>query len=194
VPDFVRYLNRSLITVYSQVRESIRNAHQPNKARYDQHTTTTSFTVRDQVWLFVPAVKTGQTKKLASLWRGPYTVTDKLSPVNYRIQLLGVPNKTSVVHHNRLKHCFGTPTPPLATNTPTTDGTFYSDVLRGQVSQVAGYTTSSPETSTGAIGHSATTSPPATAGTRPSSAGMVDPPSTYCFHTNEASTKPQTTF
>jgi len=45
----------------------------------------------------------------ASLWRGPFTLVDKLRAVNYRIQLLGVPNKTLVVHHNQLKHCFGTP-------------------------------------------------------------------------------------
>ena len=185
VPDFVRSLNRSLKTVCSQVRESIRIAHQRNKARYDQHTTATSFSIGDQVWLFVPAVKTGRTKKLASLWRGPYTVTDKLSPVNYRIQLLGVPNKTLVVHHNRLKHCFGTPTPPPATDTPTTDGTLYSEVLRGQVSQVAGYTTSSPETSTGAIRCSAASSTPATADARPSS-GTVDLSSTA-----STSTRPQ---
>ena len=49
VPDFVRSLNRSLKTVYSHVHESIRTAHQCNKAGYDQHTTTTAFTIGDQV-------------------------------------------------------------------------------------------------------------------------------------------------
>ena len=44
----------------------------------------------DRVWLFVPAMKKGKTKKLASLWRGPYTVVDKTSPVIYRIKLVGV--------------------------------------------------------------------------------------------------------
>ena len=54
-------------------------------------------------------MRTGQTKKLASLWRGPYTVIDKLNAVNYRIQLIGR-NKTLVVHHNRLKLCKSNPT------------------------------------------------------------------------------------
>ena len=36
---------------------------------------------------YVPAVKAGTTKKLASLWRGPYTVVYKLSALNYHIQL-----------------------------------------------------------------------------------------------------------
>ena len=44
----------------------------------------------DRVWLFVLAMKKGKTKKLASLWRDPYTVVDKTSPVNYRIKLVGV--------------------------------------------------------------------------------------------------------
>ena len=64
------------------------------------------------MWLYVPAVKEGDTKKLASLWCGPYTINDKLSPVTYQIQLLGIPAKTLVIHHNRLKHCFGTPKSP----------------------------------------------------------------------------------
>lgn len=39
--------------------------------------------------MIVPAVKQGRTKKLSSLWRGPYTILDKTSPVNYCIQLIG---------------------------------------------------------------------------------------------------------
>ena len=45
--------------------------------------------VGDRVWLFVPEVKSGTTKKLSLLWRGLYTILDKLSAVNYRIQLTG---------------------------------------------------------------------------------------------------------
>ena len=45
--------------------------------------------IGDRVWLFNPAIKTGHTKKLSSLWRRPYTVNDRLSSVNYKIQLTG---------------------------------------------------------------------------------------------------------
>ena len=48
-------------------------------------------------------------KKLASLWRGPYTVIDRINPANYKIQLISHPSKTLVVHQDRLKYCFGTP-------------------------------------------------------------------------------------
>lgn len=70
VLDFVCYLNCSLKNVNSQVHENIKVTHHHNKAKYDQHTTYTHFSIGDQVWLYVPAVKTGWTKKLASLWRG----------------------------------------------------------------------------------------------------------------------------
>ena len=53
------------------------------------------FKIGDRVWLFNPAIKTGHTKKLSSLWRGPYTVIDRLSSVNYKIQLIGTTNCSS---------------------------------------------------------------------------------------------------
>ena len=99
---------------------------------------------------------------MSSLWRGPYTVTDKLSALNYHIQLLGVPNKTLVVHHNWLKHCFGTPQPPpehtsqqqlSSTSTP-----LYSDVAQKQA-PAAGYTTSLDDPPRG---ENSTSTPPTT--------------------------------
>ena len=124
--------------------------------------------VGDQVWLYtyVPAVKTGRTKKLASLWCGPNTVIDRVSPVNYKIQLLGVPSKTSVVHHNRLKHCFGTPkSPPVNTlqSDPTAHNSLslYSEVITGQSpTPVGGYTSSSNPPTVPAAPLTVSTAPP----------------------------------
>ena len=99
---------------------------------------------------------------MSSLWRGPYTVIDKLSALNYHIQLLGVPNKTLVVHHNRLKHCFGTPQPPpeytsqhqlSSTSTP-----LYSDVAQKQA-PAASYTISLDDPPRG---ENSTSTPPTT--------------------------------
>ena len=61
------------------------------------------------MWLYVPAVMRGRTKKLASFWRGPYTVIDRLNAaVDNRIQLVGS-TKTLIVHCNRLKRPYGLP-------------------------------------------------------------------------------------
>jgi hypothetical protein len=60
------------------------------------------------VYLYIPAVKPGRTKKLASPWTGPYTITDRTGPYNVRIQLVGG-RKNLIVHVNRLKPYYGVP-------------------------------------------------------------------------------------
>lgn len=109
VPQYVEALNKSLRKIFSDVREQLASAHDRSKKRYDKSVSGEKFVVGDQVWLFVPAVKQGRTKKLASLWRGPYTVVDRINgALNHRIQLVGS-TKTLVVHRNRLKRCYGLP-------------------------------------------------------------------------------------
>ncbi|KAL5516223.1 hypothetical protein EMCRGX_G001504 [Ephydatia muelleri] len=109
VPQYVETLNKSLRKIFSDVKEQLASAHDRSKKRYDKGVSGEKFTVGDQLWLFVPAVKQGRTKKLASLWRGPYTVIDRINgALNYRIQLVGS-TKTLVVHRNRLKRCYGLP-------------------------------------------------------------------------------------
>ena len=78
------------------------------KREADKKTVEESFHVGDRVWLYVPAVKQGQCKKLFSLWRGLYTIIDKVSAVNFRIQLIGRQQKRTV-HKNRLKLCRSDP-------------------------------------------------------------------------------------
>ena len=103
------------------MRAHIASSHQRNKKRYDKHGLFSPYSIGDLIWLHVPAVKPGRTKKFALQWRGPYTVIDKLSDTNYRIQLVGSSAKSLVVHHNRMKLCYGipqqvpSPSPPLAT-------------------------------------------------------------------------------
>ena len=80
IPEFVRCLHHSLNNAYSTIKQNRHAAHQHNKARYDGSATQTHFAVGDQVWLYVPTVKTDRTKNLASLWWGPYTVIDRISP------------------------------------------------------------------------------------------------------------------
>ena len=56
----------------------------------------------DAVLLINSASKVGESKKLQPIWLGPYLITEKLSPVTYRL----VNRKREwVVHYNRLKLC-----------------------------------------------------------------------------------------
>ncbi|KAL5460047.1 hypothetical protein EMCRGX_G033464 [Ephydatia muelleri] len=94
------------------VRQRLHKAHQRQKQLKDQAIAGDAFQVGDRVWLFVPAIKKGQTRKFSSLWRGPYTIIDKVGPVNYHVQLIGGTQKR-VVHRNRLKPCLSDPEPEL---------------------------------------------------------------------------------
>ena len=67
-----------------------------------------NYEVGDCVWLYTPVVQSGSTKNFPSFWQGPYTILDKVSMVNYRIQLVGGSTQV-VVHANRLKLCYNDP-------------------------------------------------------------------------------------
>ena len=54
------------------------------------------------------ASKTGQCRKLAALWKGPFVIVQVLTPVLYRI---ASSKKDWMVHHDRLKPCHDDPLP-----------------------------------------------------------------------------------
>ena len=111
LPQYVQNVQRSLKDTFSSVRQHLDAAHQRQKLSADRSSTGEStFQVGDIVWLYIPAVKTGLSRKLSSLWRGPYTILDKVTAVNYKIQLIGG-TKCQTVHSNRLKLYNGHPEP-----------------------------------------------------------------------------------
>ena len=83
IPEFVEDVNSSLKGVYDDVRQKLKEAHQRNKSRYDEKVTGSNSPVS--------AVKQGRTRKLSSLWCGPYTIIDRVGTVTYWIQLIGSP-------------------------------------------------------------------------------------------------------
>ena len=107
-PPFVQDIHSKLKCAFEQTRQKLSISHQHQKEIYDASSQGSPFRIGNRVWLYVPAVKPGKTRKFSSLWRGPYTVLDKTSPVNYRIQLIGG-TVSITVHRNRLKQCHGDP-------------------------------------------------------------------------------------
>lgn len=113
LPQYVQNVQKSLKDTFSSVHQQLDAAHQCQNLSADQSSTgECQFQVGDIVWLYVPAVKSGLSRKLSSLWQGPYTVLDKVTTVNYRIQLIGG-TKCQIVHGNRLKLCNDHPEPGL---------------------------------------------------------------------------------
>ena len=64
VPQYVQALGRSLRKIYNNVKR-MDTAHERSKNHYDKGVSGEKFAVGDQVWLYVPAVKQGKTKKLS---------------------------------------------------------------------------------------------------------------------------------
>ena len=83
IPQFVDNLHRSLKSAYDSAHQQLSVSHQRAKTWYDRRAWGIAFFVGERVWLYTPAVKPGRTKKLSSLWRGPYTVLDRTWDTNY---------------------------------------------------------------------------------------------------------------
>ena len=56
------------------------------KSQYDKKQSNIKFQVGDKVWLYIPKVNKGLTKKLAKQWSGPYLLVKQTSPVNFRVR------------------------------------------------------------------------------------------------------------
>lgn len=148
LPHYVSSLQQSLSKWFKTVRQQLRKAHQKQKKQYDHAIAGDSLEVGDRVWLFVPAIKKGSTKKLASRWKGPFTIVDKTSPVCYRIQLWKQ-GKTMVVHRNRLKLCFGEPvTQRKRTQAPRTEKTHLTPLGKSCTNQQTTLTSHKPPMNT----------------------------------------------
>jgi len=66
----------------------------------DQDTNTKTFKIGGKVLLQDETLQRGRSNKLEAPWTGLYRVTEKLSDVNYKIQ---IKRKTICVYVNRLK-------------------------------------------------------------------------------------------
>ena len=96
-------LQKSLTLAYDQVRDKMNTTFQRQKQFYDKKVHGKPFSVGDLVWLYSPAVPSGQAKKLYHPWTGPYEVVKKLSDATYRIVNTNSRRQRFVVHFDRLK-------------------------------------------------------------------------------------------
>ncbi|RMZ99655.1 Gap-Pol poly [Brachionus plicatilis] len=100
--QYVKELKEHLRAVYKVV-ETNRDC----KIYYDRNIKPMEYQVGELVILNKTSVKTGQSKKLALKWEGPYCILAKIRPVNYKIKKYQQKNsKIKLIHHNRLKKFF----------------------------------------------------------------------------------------
>ena len=68
-PAFVCSVHHQLKQAVELTCQCIKKQHQCHKQLYDKHARVEEFDIVDQVWLYTPAVKPGQSK-LLSMWKG----------------------------------------------------------------------------------------------------------------------------
>ena len=78
-------------------RMNEKEAKQKQKTYYDKRARSRNFEVGQKVLVLLPT----NTSKLLASWKGPYLITDKVSPVDYKIRLRG--NVEKIFHVNMLK-------------------------------------------------------------------------------------------
>jgi len=98
--DYANELKEKLRATQQVAKEHIRNEKMKAKGNYDRKTRETKFEVGEKVLLHDETFRRGRSKKLDSLWIGPYVITGKNSDVNYTIKM---GRRTIRVHVNRLK-------------------------------------------------------------------------------------------
>jgi len=98
--DYAQELKERLRATNQLAREHVKDEKIKAKLQYDKNTKEISFKVGDKVLVFDETLRRGRSKKLESLWTGPYKIIEKHSKVNYTIKK---GRKTTRIHVNRLK-------------------------------------------------------------------------------------------
>ena len=101
-PEYVEYIKKTIQTAHRFAREHLHRAAIRQKKGYDAYAKDRpKFQPGDFVRYYYPPCKT--TNKFARPWIGPFQVMERVTPVDYRIQLVSNPDKIRVVHIDNLK-------------------------------------------------------------------------------------------
>ena len=103
--EYAAHVVGKLDRAFERVRHTMSSTQDRQKALYNRKVHGDPCNVGDHVFLFSPAVKPGQSRKLHHPWIGPYWVTKQLSEVTYRIQRVDGSRSRQrlVVHFDRLR-------------------------------------------------------------------------------------------
>ncbi|XP_060126466.1 uncharacterized protein LOC132591526 [Zootoca vivipara] len=104
-PDVVTYLQElqsDLQELREQAAHNLQQAQRRQKQWYDAHARDRTFQPGDSVLV----LRTRRRKKLEMSWDGPFKVVEKISAVNYLVELDGEGNRCKNFHVNLLKPYF----------------------------------------------------------------------------------------
>ena len=99
------YIAGKLAEAWDLAKRNVQKAQKQQKKTYDQHSRPPNFKVGERVFLFKPAERTGENRKLARAYHGPYRVI-KLTTNNAHIRRVDKPEDESLlVAIDRLRRC-----------------------------------------------------------------------------------------
>ena len=81
--QYARKIAERAAKIHQFVRHNISSAVARQRRRY--HEQYRSFQIGAKVWLYTPAIKPGTSKKLSTMWTGPWTITKKINALMYEI-------------------------------------------------------------------------------------------------------------
>ena len=100
---------------FELVRHSTNAQQLRRNAIYNKKVHGPSYNENDYILLHYPVTTKGNSPKLSSPWRGPYSILKCINDANYKIEELST-QKQLVVHYDRIKPYFGQP--PSTSNIP----------------------------------------------------------------------------
>lgn len=101
-PTYCQNVIPALKAVFNQVKTHLEATAEAQENYRKKDAVDKGIDIGDQVMLYSPAIKQGLCRKFSKLNKGPFRVVEKISKVNYRIQLIGDPAHSEVVHVDRL--------------------------------------------------------------------------------------------
>ena len=104
VSEYTQQLTETLHDTHVFAREKLGASMHRRKKYYDLKQYKTSYEPGDLVYTLNGMTKKGQSRKLQSIYCGPYLVTHKISDILYQIQGRKERDRR-VLHHDRLKIC-----------------------------------------------------------------------------------------
>lgn len=104
VTDYAMELRSTLRYAYELVRRELGVAANRRKRVYDMGVHVKEFLVGDRVWVFIPRRRRNHYPKWERFFQGPFEITQKTGPLNYRVQKLPR-GRSFVVHADKLVRC-----------------------------------------------------------------------------------------
>lgn len=106
--DYAIALRNRILAAHAWARDNMRTTIERQRRAY--HKDKDNFQLQQKVWLFTPRLRPGQSKKFATYWTGPWTISKRINDLMYQIEPdpTWLRKQSEVVSVDRLKTFYAT--------------------------------------------------------------------------------------